>query len=455
VHEFKFDTKVRILSLGAGACSLTEFNIRNNDYFCIMNTEIINIGDELLIGQVVNTNGSWMAEQLNLAGFRVYRMTLVQDVEEHILASLQEAGTRADLVLITGGLGPTKDDITKNALCRFFNTHLVFDQGTFDFIEKFFAARGYKITETNRKQAEIPESCTPVPNNNGTAPGMIFRKKRSIGRGEVMYISMPGVPFEMKAMMTDRVIPFLKKSFPVKVIRHKTLLTQGVGESFLSDLLEPWETKLPPNIRLAYLPQPGIVRLRLTCSGDDEAMVGMQVEKEVSVMQKLIPEYIYGYDDDTLEQITGRLLMEKKNTLATAESCTGGYIAHLVTSVPGSSNYYKGSVVAYSNDIKVRQLGVDPEILEKYGAVSEQVVRAMAAGIRQRFGTDYAIATSGIAGPDGGTPEKPVGTSWIAIATPGGITASRLLFGDNRERNIRRTAVQALNMLRKAILSGG
>jgi nicotinamide-nucleotide amidase len=414
-----------------------------------MKTEIISIGNELLIGQVVNTNASWMAEQMNLAGFWVDRITVVPDEMEEIASILNEAKERSSVVLVTGGLGPTKDDITKEVLCHFFSTRLVFHEEAFRDIEHLFHTRGIKVTELNRKQAELPENCKPIPNPNGTARGMWFSKEDDHGKTD--FIFMPGVPFEMKPMMLESVIPVLIKNYLKNTIYHKTVLTQGIGESFLSVLIEKWEDNLPENIRLAYLPQPGIVRLRLTGRGNDAIAVRNQVEEEVKSLVKIIPEYFFGFDDDRLEVIIGELLQKKSSTLATAESCTGGYIAHLITSVPGSSKYYKGSIIAYSNEIKEDELGVSSESLVKFGAVSEEVVTGMARGIRKKFNVDYAIATSGIAGPDGGTTGKPVGTTWIAIATPEKTIASRYLFGEERERNIRKTALQALNLLRKEI----
>jgi len=432
-----------------------------------MKTEIINIGNELLIGQVVNTNAAWMAEQLNLAGFTVGRVTAIPDSHDEILAALGEAGDRAAVVIVTGGLGPTKDDITKKALCDFFDARLVFSDEAYVNIVRLFGSRGYPMTESNRQQAFIPDNCVAIPNVNGTAPGMWFQPQPAVGSPKsatanpksqipnpkyATFVALPGVPFEMKAMMSDHVIPMLRERFRTGVIIHKTVMTQGVGESFLSDILEPWETKLPKNITLAYLPQPGIVRLRLTGTGPDELTVRALIAEEVRKMEALIPQYIYGYDEETLEEIIGKLLLEKKATLATAESCTGGYIAHLVTSVPGSSGYFRGSVVAYSNDIKEHTLGVLPESLSKYGAVSETVVAEMAIGAQTRLEADYVIAVSGIAGPEGGTAEKPVGTTWIAIATPDSVVTRHVLLGDHRERNIRRAALQALNMLRKELV---
>lgn len=413
--------------------------------------EIINIGDELLIGQVTNTNASWIGEQLNLNGFKTYRFTVIGDNRQHILEALSDAERRADLVLLSGGIGPTRDDITKPALCEFFSTRLVFNEDAYRDIEELFARRGLRVTELNRLQAEIPENCILIINRLGTARGMWFEKQLQDGR-KVIFISMPGVPFEMKAMFTKEIIPRLKSIFTPQTIIHKTILTQGIGESFLAKLIEEWENAIPKNITLAYLPQPGIVRLRLTASGDDSEKVREQVENEVKKLLELIPAYFFGFDEDTLEGITGNMLAEKKLTLSTAESCTGGYIAHLITSVPGSSRYYKGSCIAYSNDIKISELNIDLYILEQFGAVSEQVVKEMALSARKKFNTDFVIATSGIAGPTGGTIEKPVGTTWIAIASPEKVTTYQYLFGDNRERNIRRTSMQALNLLRKEII---
>jgi len=424
------------------------------EYFCAVKVEIINVGDELLIGQVVNTNAAWMAEQLNLAGFMVNQFTVIGDNRQEILESLKNAHLRSDIILMTGGIGPTKDDITKDALCQFFRTKLVFNHQAYENIERFFTLRGIPVTPLNRKQAEIPEKCTPIPNKNGTASGMWFETEFSERKTKVIFISMPGVPFEMKAMLTDPVIPLLKQFFQSQTIIHRTIMTQGIGESFLSDILESWEKQLPANISLAYLPQPGIVRLRLTGTGPVEESVRNQITEEIVKLKKIIPEYIYGFDDESLEEIVGSLLTAKGSTLATAESCTGGYIAHLITSVPGSSRYFKGSVIAYSNEVKEDELDVNPESLLKFGAVSETVVTEMATNIRRRFNVDFAIATSGITGPDGGTAEKPVGTAWIAIATPTKVLAEKYLFGENRERNIRRTALQALNLLRKAIIDG-
>jgi nicotinamide-nucleotide amidase len=417
-----------------------------------MQTEIINIGDELLIGQVINTNASWMSEQLNLAGYLVSRVSIIPDDPQHILDALKESEERSDLILLTGGLGPTKDDLTKETLCRYFNTRLIFDPMAFKAIEKLFNARGFPVTNINRKQAEIPENCIAIPNTNGTASGMWFEKGSADDGKKHIFISMPGVPFEMKTMMINEIIPRLNKYFKPIAVLHHTILTQGLGESFLSDMLENWETHLPANLHLAYLPQPGIVRLRLTGLGDNLSILQKQMNEELAKMKSLIKDYIFGEGTETLEEIVGNLLKDKGCTLATAESCTGGYIAYLITSIPGSSAYYKGSIIAYSNEIKTKELGVSEKVLQEQGAVSEAVVKEMAESIRNRFGSDYSIAISGIAGPDGGTKDKPVGLVWIAIAGPAGVQTNKFLFGDNRERNIRRATLQALNLLRKVII---
>ncbi len=411
-----------------------------------MQAEIITIGDELLIGQVIDSNSAWIAEQLNMTGIRVVQISSISDNRDQITKTLGEALQRADIVLTTGGLGPTKDDITKAALCDFFETRLVFHQESFDNIERIFVARGYPMTDLNRAQAEVPECCTPMANRYGTAPGMLFEKE---GR---LVISMPGVPFEMKSLMQEQVIPRIR-GLSHSSILHRTLLTHGVGESFLAARIEDFEDALPVHIKLAYLPQPGMVRLRLTASGPDFAELKQELEKQADELYRLIPEYIFGENDDTLEEITGKLLREKNFTLATAESCTGGYIAHLLTSVPGSSEYFKGSVVAYANEIKENILGVSALTIQKYGAVSQETVFEMAAGIIRHFNTNCAIAVSGIAGPDGGTPEKPVGTTWISVLSPMGAETRMFTFGEHRGRNIRRAALAGLDMLRKQLMT--
>lgn len=411
-----------------------------------MLAEIITIGDELLIGQVVDTNSAWIAQHLNDIGIKVKQITSVSDEEGHILQALNEAIKRADIILLTGGLGPTKDDITKKTLCKYFNTGLKFDEQSYKIIETIFHSRGREVTPINRLQAEVPENCTVLHNFLGTAPGMWFEKDKKI------YISMPGVPSEMKGLMEKIILPKIKERFPLVPIVHKTILTQGAGESFLSDLISSWEDNLPSNLKLAYLPAAGMVRLRITANGENEETLRKEVENEALKLKALIGEYIYGYENDKLEALIGRLLREQKKTICTAESCTGGFIAHKITSIPGSSEYYIGSVVAYANEIKINELNVDMLTLETHGAVSEQVVKAMAHNARKKFKTDYSIACSGIAGPDGGTADKPVGTVWIAVSNFEKIITRKLQLGTSRERVILETAQHTLNTLRKMLL---
>lgn len=411
-----------------------------------MLAEIITIGDELLIGQIVDTNSAWIGQQLNLIGVKVHQITSVSDNREHILTALKEASERVQLVLITGGLGPTKDDITKNCLCEYFNTSLVFNEKAYEDVEYLFRIRGREVTPINRLQANLPANATLLSNKVGTAPGMWFDEK------EVVYVSMPGVPYEMKFLMETEVLPRVKEKFHTPFILHKTLLTQGIGESFLSELIADFEDNLPAHIKLAYLPGAGMVRLRLSAIGEED-----NIKKEMNVLVAdlaiRVKEYLFGFDEQTIEEVLGKLLLEKGLTISTAESCTGGNVAHLLTSVPGSSAWYMGSTVTYSYKSKSDILGVSVDLINKCGAVSEEVVLAMVESVKKKFGTDCAIATSGIAGPGGGTPEKPVGTVWIGIALPGRIFAKKVILGDNRLRTIQVASETALNMLRKAILS--
>jgi len=412
-----------------------------------MKAEIISIGDELLIGQVVNTNASWMAEELNKAGINVVQISSVSDEGKHIISSLKEAISRADIIFMTGGLGPTKDDITKKTLMKYFDAKPVFHQATYEHIKKLFKARNYyPVTDINRMQAEIPDNCIPLPNRVGTAVGMWFEQDNKI------IVSMPGVPFEMKTLMKEQVIPKLKERFNTGHIYHKTIMTTGIGESMLAEKIDAWVDKLPVNIKLAYLPQPGIVRLRLSASGDNEKVIKELVNKQCRLLHDYVPKVIFGFDDITIEDVIGKLLNKTEKTVSTAESCTGGYIAHLITSIAGSSNYFAGSVVSYTNEVKVNQLMVSKDDIEKYGAVSKEVVEQMATGVRDLMKTDYAMATSGIAGPDGGTEEKPVGTVWIAVADAKGVKSKLFHFGEHRGRNIRRSSLMAINMLRLKLI---
>ncbi|WP_372947204.1 competence/damage-inducible protein A [Mariniphaga sp.] len=412
-----------------------------------MKAEIITIGDEILIGQIIDTNSAWIAEQFNLSGIEIYQITSVHDDSDHIMEALKNAEEKVDLVILTGGLGPTKDDITKHTLCEYFNTKMVFHEPTFEHIKQRFKNRNIDLNKLNRDQALVPESCTVLPNKAGTAPGMWFEKNDTI------FVSVPGVPFEMKYLVENEILPRLQNNGKTKAIFHKTVQTQGLPESMLAQRIENWENSLPKNIKLAYLPNPMSVRLRLSAMGSDLNELKRQVQDEIERLKQLIPDHIFGFDNETLAEVIGKMLLEKGQTLAVAESCTGGYISHLITSVPGSSGWYKGGTTAYSNEIKQNLLGVSVESLEKHGAVSEQVVREMATGARNKLNADFAVATSGIAGPTGGTEEKPVGTVWFAVAGPGNTVAEKFVFGDNRERNIIRSSQTALQILRKTIIT--
>jgi nicotinamide-nucleotide amidase len=416
-----------------------------------LEVEIITIGDEILIGQIVDTNSAFIGQQLNLNGLSVKQISSVSDNREHIIKALDQAKERADIIIITGGLGPTKDDITKKTLCEYFKTTMRFDEEAYEDVANIFAQYGKEVTPINRLQAEVPAICEVIRNKNGTAPGMWFNVEGKI------YVSMPGVPYEMKAILTNQVIPKLKSLFNLPSILHKTILTQGIGESVLSEMISDWEDSLvSENIKLAYLPAPGMVRLRLSTKGENENLLKERVDKKIEELKILISEYIYGYEifgqeQETLEMMVGKMLKEKNKTLSTAESCTGGYISHLITKVPGSSNYYIGSVISYAYEIKEKELNVPHEIIMKHGAVSQPVVEQMAKAIREKYKTDYSISASGIAGPDGGTADKPVGTVWIAVATPDKVISEKFLFGGNRDRNIQKTANAALNMLKKEL----
>lgn len=418
----------------------------------MMKAELLTIGDEILIGQIVNTNAVWMAQQLNEAGIRVVHMSSVSDEKNAILNAFAEAGKRAELVLITGGLGPTKDDITKATFCEFFNTRLVLNEDVLKDVDGFFTKRGRELTEINRKQAEVPEGSRVIRNKNGTAPGMWMEKDGTI------YVSMPGVPFEMKAMVTDDILPELKKRFTLPFIYHKTILTQGIGESMLAELISDWEDGLAgKKIGLAYLPSPGMVRLRMSSSGSSEEELRNRVEQELAKVEPLIRKYIYGYeeygkDQPTMEEILGRLLKERGLKLALAESCTGGYISHLMTSIAGSSAYYNGGVIPYHNEFKHELLRVDESVFDTVGAVSQACVETMAREVMVTFKATASIAVSGIAGPSGATDGKPVGTTWIAVALHDRVISKQFIFGDNRLRNIHMTAITGMNMLRKLIL---
>jgi nicotinamide-nucleotide amidase len=405
--------------------------------------DIITIGDELLMGQVVDTNATYIADELTRAGISVRRTISVSDQSGDITNALDDSIQHSEISILTGGLGPTSDDITKETLARYFGGVLVVNEPTLRDIEQFFLSRNAKITDRNRKQAEIPNVCQVLRNKNGTAPGMLFKKNDRI------IISLPGVPFEMKALMQDEVIPVLRSHFILPQILYTSVLTTGLSESYTADLLKEWENALPQDYRFAYLPSIGILKLRLSVSGDNEEQLKLQLRSRIEQLVKILgKKHVFGYDNETLQQVVGNKLKKRQKSLSIAESCTGGYISHLITSVHGSSAYFKGSVTSYANEIKMKLLKVTDFELAEYGAVSRNVVEQMASGARQLFATDYSVATSGIAGPDGGTDDKPVGTTWIAVASPDGIVSGQFLFGDNRERNIIRASVTALNMLR-------
>ncbi len=410
-----------------------------------MNVEIITIGDELLIGQVIDTNSAYIAKELNKIGLSVLQITSVSDNRRHILTALKEASERVRLVLITGGLGPTKDDITKAALAEYTNDKLMVDVETLRYIETMTAARGIAMNSLNAKQAEVPSRCTVIRNSCGTAPGMWFEKDG------IIYISMPGVPFEMKTMMTDEILPRLRQHFDKDVILHHTLLVTGIPESALALLIEDWENKLPSEIKLAYLPSSGVIRLRLSAFGNNREALMSLTENEIDKLRPVLGEHLLSENDELIEELIARLLTENGKTVATAESCTGGNISRLLTSISGSSVYFKGSVVAYANDVKIKMLNVNPADIDRHGAVSEEVVTQMAENVRKLMNTDYGIATSGIAGPSGGTPDKPVGTIWIAAASASHTEAKLLHFGNNRENNIQRTSTAALNLLHSVV----
>ena len=415
-----------------------------------MTTTIINIGDELLIGQVVNTNASAMARMLSEAGMAVQRTVVVGDVYQDIWHAVDEAMRSSDAVLVTGGLGPTKDDITKKLLCDYFQSELVESEVALENVRRIFESRGYEMTPVNRAQALVPACCEVLNNDLGTAPCMWFERE-----GKVL-VSLPGVPFEMDWLMRNRVIPKLQETFHTDIIVHKNILVQGIGESFLSDLIEPWETTLPENIKLAYLPVAGMVKLRLTGKTRNNQNtlnnLNFQIAETIQGLYDLASSYIVGEDCETLEELAHKTLTERGLTLATAESCTGGNIARLLTAQAGSSAYFKGGIVAYSNEVKESALGVQHSTLEAHGAVSEETVREMAEGVRERLGADLAIATTGIAGPTGGTPEKPVGTVWVAVASAQGTETKLLQLGSTRrQQNIDRTTNQAFAMLIRMI----
>ncbi len=410
---------------------------------------IITIGDELLIGQVIDTNSAWMAQELNKAGIWVKRRVAVGDSWNEIWQALDEESKHADIILITGGLGPTADDITKPLLCEYFGGKLVVDEKVLAHVKYLFEKvfkRTAPFLDRNLKQAEVPDVCTVLHNARGTAPGMWFQKEGKV------YVSMPGVPHEMKGIMTDLVLPRLQAHFKMSAIVSRTLLTFGIGESFLAERIKDFEEALPAHIKLAYLPNYGMVRLRLTGTADKKETIEPEVQAQFELLVKQLPDVLVTDKDEPMEAVIARLLLAKNKTMATAESCTGGYIAHRITAHAGSSAYFKGSIVSYANEVKESLLAVPHACFETAGAVSEEVVKGMVKGVLQQIKADYAIAVSGIMGPGGATPEKPVGMVWVAAGSREKITAQLFNFRFDRARNIEITAMNALNLLRKFIL---
>lgn len=407
---------------------------------------VITIGDELLIGQVIDTNSAWIAQELNKIGILVKQRLAVGDNAEDIIKALDETAKESSVVLITGGLGPTADDITKDVLCQYFGGKLIMNEDALKKIISISETLKRPLIERNKKQAEVPDVCTVIQNERGTAPGMWFEKNG------IIYVSMPGVPHEMKGMMENYVLAQLQKKLRLPFIIHKTLLTAGIGESFLADMIEDWEKKLPTNIKLAYLPNYGMVRLRLTGVDNDKDKLETQISQQFEMLQSLVKDYLVTNKDEPMQQVIAEMLLERNETITTAESCTGGYIAHLLTSIPGSSSYYSGSIISYSYEAKENMLLVDKHTLETKGAVSEEVVTQMVKGALIQMKTTYAIAVSGIMGPGGATDEKPVGTVWAAVGSNERIVTQKFHFRFDRMRNIEWTAISVLNLLRKFMM---
>ncbi len=405
-----------------------------------MKVVIINIGDEILIGQVVNTNAAWMGEELNKIGIVVDKIMVIRDREEDIHSALDEALEKASVVIMTGGIGPTNDDITKESLCSYFDTHLVFSDEMYSQVEAFVKKRGLEVNKNNLEQAYVPENCTMLPNKIGTAAGMKFKQGNS-----VLY-SLPGIPFEMKTIMREQILPELSKSHKLPPVIHCTIMSYGIGEAFLAEKLVDWENSLPPEIHVAYLPSPRAIRIRLSVY-ENTSSIKPQLDDAISALHQIIPDNIFSDTEQSLEVVLLNSLMKNKLSVSTAESCTGGLIASLLTSIPGASENYTGSVVAYNNSIKTYMLDVPQNVIDTYGAVSEATVVYMVKGVKKHFHTDTAIAVSGIAGPGGGTKEKPVGTTWIAVAVKEKVISRKFVFGSTRDVNIQKAAYSGMFML--------
>lgn len=405
----------------------------------------ISIGDELLIGQVINTNAAWLGEHLSESGFQLDSSLTIGDSEKAILDAFN-ACMDADLVLVTGGLGPTADDITKPTVCKFFDTELEFFQEAYDNVVALFKRRGFQMSERNRGQAMLPKACEYIPNTYGTAPCMWLEKNG------VAFAFMPGVPFEMKGIFTDELLPRIKQRFHAVPYEKRVIMTTGIGESFLADRIKDWEDALPGFLSLAYLPQHGMVRLRLSGRHEDAQLLHATLDDQIDKLTRLIPKYIFAMQDQPIERTVFDLLINKDKTFALAESCTGGNIAHVITLIPGSSKVFKGAAVTYANATKTKVLGVPSEMIEKQGVVSQDVVESMAKGVRNLMDADYGVATTGIAGPSGGTDENPVGTVWIGVASASNVVSKCFNFGKDRENNINRATIAAYEMLRQELI---
>lgn len=411
-----------------------------------MKVHILTVGDEILIGQIVDTNSAWMAQQLNAIGAQVTGITSVEDTSESITKGLKQALEGVDAVLMTGGLGATKDDITKKTIAQFFEVDMYFDESSYNRLQRLFEKFGIEPNESHRRQCYMPTNAQLLTNKMGTAPGMWFNYKNQV------IVSMPGVPYEMKYLMEHEVMPKLTAKFPMVPIQHRTIMTVGAGESMIAERIESVEEGLPKHIKLAYLPNLGQVRVRLSGRSNDDRKLKEELDYWVKEIEALIPELIFGYDEHKLQAAVGTMLKERGLTLSTAESCTGGYLAHLITTISGSSAYFKGSVVAYANEVKRQQLGVQAATLDDHGAVSEETVKEMVTGVLKLMDTDIGIAISGIAGPTGGTPDKPVGTIWLAVGNRDLVHTKKLQLTKDREKNIQYTAVVGLNMIRRFVI---
>lgn len=405
--------------------------------------QIITIGDEILYGHILDTNSKWLSQKIIDLGITISRKTSIGDNILDINYNIKKSISNYNLTIVTGGLGPTNDDITKNCLNKIFNGKLVYDKKTLTHIKKVFKERNFDLTKKNIDQSLVPNNCIVLHNRFGTAPGMAFEKNKNI------LLSLPGVPFEMKSLFEDECINLIKEKFVLPHIFHRIIKTVGIGESWLSDKINSWEKNLEKDLSLAYLPSIGRVKLRLTGKGNNLKRLKNKITKEEKALKKIIEKYIYGYDKDELESVIGKALIDLNKTVSVAESCTGGNISNLITSVPGSSNYFKGGIIAYSNEIKINSLGINEDILNKYGAVSKEVAEEMAKNVRNKFNSSIGISSTGIAGPSGGTKEKPVGTIWIAFSDNEKTISKKLILTQRRDVNTVLTTINSLNLLRK------